>query len=357
MASIKRQDLSQEQTKEDNEELFVHREIIVDPGQEPMRLDKFVTNRLEKVSRNRVQNAITVGAVIVNDKTVKSNYKIRPNDVVKVVMATEPEMDYEIKAQYVPFEVIYEDEAVLVINKPSGVVVHPGIGNKDNTLVNGLMYHFQQHPLPVLEGNSPDRPGLVHRLDKDTSGIMVIAKTDLAMQHLAKQFFDHSIERKYHALVWGNWEESEGTVDANIGRHPTSRLLQHVFPEGEEGKHAVTHFKVLKDYYYVSLVECQLETGRTHQIRVHMNYLSHPVFNDKRYGGDAIRKGTVYTKYKQFVQNCFKLCERQTLHAKSLGFIHPATGENMFFESDLPPDFQAVLDKWNQYYEIKVEKN
>ena len=351
MGDLNKNDIPSETT----EELFVHHEIKVDKGQEAMRIDKFVTNRLEKISRNRVQNAILAGAVLVNEKPIKSNYKIRPLDIIKVVLATPPDFDREIKAQYVPFEIIYEDESVLVINKPSGLVVHPGIGNKDKTLVNGLMYHYQQATLPILEGNRPDRPGLVHRLDKETSGIMVIAKTDLAMTHLAKQFFYHTIERKYHALVWGGWEETEGTIDANIGRHPTDRVLQHVFPEGEEGKHAVTHYKVLKDYYYVSLVECQLETGRTHQIRVHMNYLGHAVFNDARYKGDRIRKGTVYSKYKQFVNNCFDLCPRQTLHAKSLGFIHPVTEEYMFFESELPEDFKAVIEKWNQYYEVKVE--
>ncbi|MEL6390163.1 MAG: RluA family pseudouridine synthase [Bacteroidota bacterium] len=352
MTSIKRELISED----DREDLHVHHHIIVDKGQQPLRIDKFLTNRLEKVSRNRVQVAMNAGAVLVNEKVVKSNYKVRPQDEIKVVLARDPEDRHDVIPQDIPLDILYEDDDVLVLQKPSGMVVHPGVGNRDGTLVNALRYHFNQRKLPVLKGNDRDRPGLVHRLDKDTSGVMVIAKTDHAMTHLAKQFFYHTIERKYRAIVWGGWESASGTIDAHIGRHPTERLLQHVYADGDDGKHAITHYKVLRDFYYVSLIECQLETGRTHQIRVHMNYMNHPVFNDQRYGGDSIRKGTVYAKYKQFVHNCFQVCPRQALHAQSLRFVHPSTGEEMYFETDLPPDMDALLAKWENYFDNKISK-
>ncbi len=346
MTDIKREILG-------DKDLNVHHHIIVDRGQEPIRIDKFLMSRLEKVSRNRVQKAIELKSVLVNGKAVKSNYKIRPNDEIKIMMMGEPRERQEVQPEDIPLDIVYEDDAVMVINKPAGLVVHPGVGNFTGTLVNALAYYFQEHVLPLLPNNAPDRPGLVHRLDKDTTGLMVIAKTEAAMTHLARQFFNHSIDRTYQALVWGGWEEKEGTIDANIGRHPTDRMQQHVFKDGEEGKRAVTHYKVLRDYFYVSLVECRLETGRTHQIRVHMASKGHPVFNDSRYAGDRIRKGTVYSKYKQFVHNCFAICPRQALHAKSLGFVHPTTQERMLFENDLPQDISALLQKWESYFESR----
>lgn len=346
-------DVNKDADKED--ELHVHHHIKVDGKQEPMRIDKFLLSKLEKISRNRIQKGIQRDAVLVNDKPVKSNYKIRPHDDIKILLSGEPSGPHEVLPEEIPIDIVYEDEAILIINKQHSLVVHPGVGNFTGTLVNGLAHHFQEHVLPLLPNNSPDRPGLVHRLDKDTTGLMVIAKTEQAMTHLAKQFFDHSIERSYQALLWGGWDESEGTIDANIGRHPTDRLQQYVFKEGDgdQGKRAVTHYKVLKDYYYVSLVECRLETGRTHQIRVHMASLGHPVFSDSRYGGDRIRKGTIYSKYKQFVQNCFDICPRQALHAKSLGFIHPVSGEKVYFENELPDDIQGLLNKWEAYFNTR----
>ncbi len=347
MTAIKKEDLNGQ------DDYYEHYHISVDPGQEQLRIDKYLMNRLEKVSRNRLQQAIKAGAIKVNDKNVKSNYKVRPKDEIKVILPSDPNAVGEVIPENIPLDIVYEDESLMVINKQAGLVVHPGTGNRSGTLVNALMHHYQHTELPVMPSNSPDRPGLVHRLDKDTTGLMVIAKTEFAMSHLAAQFFDHSIERRYQAIVWGGFDESGGTVTGHIGRHPTDRMRMHTYPEGETGKHAVTHYKVLRDYFYVSLIECQLETGRTHQIRVHMNYLNHPVFNDNRYEGDRIRKGTVYTKYKQFVENCFTLCPRQALHAKVLGFIHPETEEKMLFESELPQDMQDVLAKWEAYYESR----
>lgn len=336
-----------------NDEYFIQHEIVVDPGQEQLRIDKYLMSRLEKVSRNRVQDGIKNGAVLVNDKEIKSNYKVRPNDIIKVVMPRNPDGPTDVIPEDIPLNIVHEDEDIMIINKPAGLVVHPGVGNYTGTLVNGLMHHFKEKVLPVMPSNSNDRPGLVHRLDKDTTGLMVIAKTEYAMTHLAKQFFDHSIERSYQAIVWSGFEHERGTVRGHIGRHPTDRTKMYVYEEGEEGKHAVTHFSVLQDFYYVSLIECRLETGRTHQIRVHMNHIGHPVFNDSRYGGNSIRKGTVYTKYKQFVENCFALCPRQALHAKSLGFIHPRTGEKVYYESELPSDMTAAIEKWHGYFDTR----
>ncbi len=339
-----------------DQEYYDHQEFIADGGQELLRIDKFLMNRLESVSRNRLQSAIKAGAVSVNDKNVKPNYRIRPNDVIKVILPKGSDNPDHIIPEDIPLDIVYEDDHIMVINKAAGLVVHPGTGNQTGTLVNALAHHFKEHVLPVMPSNSPDRPGLVHRLDKDTTGLMVIAKTEPAMTHLAKQFFDHSIERSYHSIVWSGFDKEEGTIEGHIGRHPTERLKMHVFEEGEEGKHAVSHYRVIHDYYYVSLIECRLETGRTHQIRVHMNHIGHPVFNDDRYGGDRIRKGTVYSKYKRFVENCFDLCPRQALHAKSLGFVHPHTGEQMQFSSELPEDISAALEKWRQYFETKGGK-
>lgn len=344
MTAIKKEDL------ENQDDWYEHYRIEVDRGQEALRIDKFLMARLEKVSRNRVQNAIKAGAVLVNDKETRSNYKIRPSDLIRIVLPRDPDYSGEVIAEDIPLEVVYEDDDLMVINKPCGLVVHPGIGNYTGTLVNALAYYFRNRDLPLMPGNQLDRPGIVHRIDKETSGLLLIAKSEYAMNHLAKQFFKHSIERSYYAIVWGNFDEPGGTIDQFIGRHPTDRLKMHVFEEAESGKNAVTHYKVLQDLYYVSLVECRLETGRTHQIRVHMSYLGHPVFNDNRYGGDRVVKGTIYSKYKKFVDNCFELCPRQALHARSLGFIHPATEKPMYFEADLPEDMASCLQKWEGYF-------
>lgn len=341
---------------ETSDELFEHQRIIADPKQSPIRIDKFLMDRLLRVSRNRVQNAIKIGSILVNDKEVKSNYKIRPADIITVVLPTNPNDEHTLLPENIPLDVVYEDADLMIINKPAGLVVHPGVGNYSGTLVNALLYYMQSNSdLPLLEGNRDDRPGLVHRIDKDTSGLILIAKTDFAMTHLAKQFFDHTIDREYVAMVWGNIEQDSGTITGNIGRNEKDRLIMSVFPDGDQGKHAVTHYEVLERLYYVTLVKCKLETGRTHQIRVHLKYLGHTLFNDERYGGDRALKGTIYTKYKQFVENCFKMLPRQALHARSLGFVHPSTGERMYFESDLPEDFTSCLDKWRGYIQTRKE--
>ena len=338
-----------------SEELFESYRIKVDPGQAKLRLDKYLFSRMEKVSRNIIQNGIAEGMVLVNGEEVKSNYKVRPDDIITVYSSGFNPEDFELKAEDIPLDIRYEDDYLMVIYKPAGLVVHPGVGNRSGTLVNGLLHYISQKELPVMEGNEPDRPCLVHRIDKDTSGLMVVAKSEKAMTGLAKQFFDHSIDREYQALVWGAPEPESGTIDAHLGRHLTDRLKQAVFPDGKHGKHAVTHYDVLEDLYYVSLVRCKLETGRTHQIRVHFAHKGHPLFNDSKYGGDKIMKGTVFTRYKQFVQNCFELISRHALHAKSIGFTHPITGERMHFESEFPDDLQAVLDKWRHY--VKQQKS
>ncbi|GJM34622.1 MAG: pseudouridine synthase [Saprospiraceae bacterium] len=342
-------DLNPEEQEDDNSEddYFEHQEIVIDGKQSPIRLDKFLMDRLMKISRNRVQNAIRAGSIKVNGKEVKPNFRIKPRHVVEITLPRPPGSDTPLLAENIPLDIRYEDDDLIVVHKPTGMVVHPGPGHDSGTLVNALAYYLQD--LPVLDGNTRDRLGLVHRIDKDTSGLLLIAKTDYAMTHLAKQFFDHSIDRTYYALVWGDPEEDQGTVDMNVGRHPRMRQMQTTFPEGEAGKRAVTHYQVLERLYYVSLVKCKLETGRTHQIRVHMKHLGHPLFNDARYGGDKIVKGTVFSKFKQFVENNFKLMPRQALHAKSIGFVHPTTGEKMFFDSELPTDFQDVLERWRSY--------
>ena len=334
-----------------NEDLYEQVLIDVDPGQEPLRIDKFIMGRMERVTRNKVQIAIRAGTVLVNDKKVKPNHKVKPLDRLRILLPKLEDSEQKVLPENIPLEIIYEDEYLLVVNKSSGMVVHPGHGNKNGTLVNALTYHLQRDDIPILPGNTHDRPGLVHRLDMDTSGLMVIAKTDYAMSHLAQQFFDHNIERTYHALVWGNFDEPKGVIDEFIGRDMRNRTVRSVHPDDADGaKSATTHYEVLEDMYYVSLIKCKLETGRTHQIRVHMKYKNHPVFCDAKYGGNRVVKGTVYTKYKKFVENCFKICPRQALHAKSLGFIHPKTEEKMFFESELPDDMSNLLEKWRSYF-------
>lgn len=334
-----------EQLSENEEDLYEHHHIIVDAGQELLRIDKFLMDRLPNVTRNKVQAGIKDGFVKVNGKDVKPNYKVHPEDEISV-MLPEPPRDEELVAEDIPLNIVLEDEHLLVVNKPAGMVVHPAYQNWSGTLVNALAFHFQN--LPEMKGND-GRPGLVHRIDKDTSGLLVIAKTEQAMNGLAKQFFDHSIERTYYALAWGVPEEPKGTIDVNVGRSLKDRRITMAFPDGDFGKHAVTHYEVLEDLRYVSLLKCNLETGRTHQIRAHMRYVGHPLFNDSTYGGNEIVKGTVFTKYKQFVQNCFKLLPRQALHAKTLGFIHPITKKNVFVDSELPEDFASVLEKWKHY--------
>lgn len=329
----------------EQQELYEHFRIDVDKGQGLVRIDKFITSKLESISRSRVQSAADAGNILVNGSAVKSSYKVKPLDSISIVMAYPPRQ-VEIIPQDIPINIVYEDDDLVVVNKEAGMVVHPGHGNYSGTLVNALMYHLRDVPL-FKSGDV--RPGLVHRIDKNTSGILVIAKTEFAMNHLARQFFERTTKRRYVALVWGDMEEDEGTVDAHIGRSPRDRMKMHVFPEGNDGKHAITHWKVIERLGYVTLVECRLETGRTHQIRVHMEYIRHPIFNDDRYGGDSIVKGTTFTKYKQFIQNCFSICPRHALHAKSLGFIHPTTGQEMFFESDIPDDMVQVIERWKTY--------
>lgn len=322
-------------------------EIVVDRKQEPMRIDKFLMNRLEKVSRSKIQSAIKSGEITVDGETVKPNAILKPEQTIQLTIPRSP-FNQGLKKEEIPLDIVYEDDHVLVINKQAGLVVHPAHGNWTGTLVNGLA-HYLGTDLPVSPGDSQDRIGLVHRLDKDTSGIMVIAKSPEAMVHLSEQFANRTIERRYWAMVWGEPEPESGRIEGNIGRNPNNRLQMTVFTESEDGKYAATNYKVIKPLYYVSLIECKLETGRTHQIRVHMKHIGHPLFNDARYGGDSILKGTVFNKYKQFVQNAFDLLPRQALHAKTLGFIHPITQEYMKFDSELPTDFQECLDKWENY--------
>lgn len=336
--------------KEENDELYVHHRFIAEKGQKPLRVDKFLFNFLQDTSRNRIQKAADAGTILVNGTAVKSNYKVKPGDAVEVVLA-EPPREYEIVPENIPLDVIHRDEHVMVINKNPGMVCHPGHGNYSGTLVHALA--FMAHELPT--GNGEDRPGLVHRLDKNTSGIMVVANSEFALSHLAKQFFDRTTRREYVAIVWGNVAEDQGTIEGHIGRSRRDRLQMEVFPDGSEGKHAITHYKVLQRFGYVTVVSCRLETGRTHQIRAHMKYLGHPLFNDDRYGGDKILKGTTFTKYKQFIDNCFKACPRHALHAKSLGFTHPATGEWLFFDSDVPDDMQEVIRKFEIYTKSTID--
>lgn len=325
------------------DELFEHHRFLASKGQEPLRVDKFLLNFIEYATRNKIQQAARNGHIWVNGHIVKQNYRVKAGDEVKVLFAHPPH-EFLLVPEDIPLDIVYEDSSLLVVNKSAGMVVHPGHGNYSGTLVNALMHHIKD--LPV---NGEQRPGLVHRIDKDTSGLLVIAKTDTAMAHLAGQFFDKTTEREYVALVWGNVEADSGTIEGHIARNPKNRLQMQVFPEGDEGKEAVTHYSVLERLGYVTLVSCKLETGRTHQIRVHMKYIGHTLFNDDRYGGDAILKGTTFTKYKQFVDNAFKILPRQALHAKTLGFVHPVTGKMMRFDSEIPADMAECIDKWRHY--------
>lgn len=342
-------------TADESEELglFEHFSLTADKGQSLLRVDKFLTNRLESVSRNRVQNAAEAGTILVNGQPVKSNYKVKPLDVVSVVMPHPPH-ELKIIPEDIPLDILYEDDDVLVVNKAAGMVVHPGVGNDSGTLVNALTYHLMDLPL-FKTGDI--RAGLVHRIDKDTSGVLVTAKTELAHVRLAKQFFDHTINRLYTALVWGVPNPKEGTITGHIGRSLRDRVRMQIFPDGEQGKHAVTHYRVVEELGYVSLVECKLETGRTHQIRAHMEYIGHPLFSDGRYGGGEILRGTTFSKYRQFVQNCFELLPRQALHAKVLGFTHPITEKEMYFEAPFPADMEAVVEKWRRYVEGRAMEN
>lgn len=327
----------------DNDELYEHYRFIANEGQAPLRVDKFLMNFIENATRNKIQQAAKAGNILVNEISVKANYKVKPKDEVKVVLAYPPHENLLV-AENLPLNIVYEDQDVIVVNKSPGMVVHPGHGNYSGTLVNGLIHHIENLP-----NNSSDRPGLVHRIDKDTSGLLVVAKTEYAMAHLSKQFFDKTTERLYYALVWGSVEEDKGTIKGNIGRSLKDRMQMSVFPDGEYGKPAVTHYEVIERFTYVTLVKCRLETGRTHQIRAHFKYIGHTLFNDERYGGNQILKGTTFSKYKQFVDNCFKELPRQALHAKTLGFVHPSSGKYLEFNSELPVDIQNCIEKWRRY--------
>lgn len=333
---------------EDDEEqqLYEHFRIVVDKGQEPLRVDKYMFERLKHSSRNRIQKAADAGFVHVNDQPVKSNYKVRPLDVI-TLMLDAPQHDHTIEAEDIPLDIVYEDSDLMVVNKAPGMVVHPGAGNFHGTLINAVAWHLKD--LSSFDANDP-AVGLVHRIDKDTSGLLVIAKTPVAKTKLGLQFFNKTTHRSYNALVWGNFNEEEGRIEGNIGRDPRDRLRMNVFPpDSEIGKSAVTHYRILERFGYVTLVECILETGRTHQIRAHMKHIGHPLFGDERYGGTEILRGQRSSTYKAFIQNCFKVCNRQALHAKTLGFVHPTTGRQMDFTSDLPNDMQQLLDKWSIY--------
>ncbi|MDG1502678.1 MAG: RluA family pseudouridine synthase [Ulvibacter sp.] len=330
----------------ERDDLYEHFRFVADKGQAPLRVDKYLMNKVENATRNRIQKSAKDGNIFVNDIIVKSNYKVKANDVVTVLFE-HPPYEMLLTPEDLPIDIVYEDDALLVVNKAAGMVVHPGHGNYSGTLINALAFHFDNLP-----NNSSDRPGLVHRIDKDTTGLLVVAKTEEAMAHLSKQFFNKTTEREYVAIAWGAMKEEHGTIEGHIGRHPKNRLQNTVYldPDDlEKGKPAITHYKVLEHLGYVTLVSCKLETGRTHQIRVHMKHIGHTLFNDERYGGNAILKGTTFSKYKQFVDNCFKLLPRQALHAKTLGFIHPTTNEFMRFEAPIPEDMEACLYKWRNY--------
>lgn len=333
--------------QENSDELYERFSLTVDKGQEPLRIDKFLMQRIEGATRNKLQQAINLGMVLVNGKEIRPNYKIKPQDSIVVYSDMHPD-ETDVVPEQINLNIFYEDDDLLIINKPAGMVVHPGSGNYSGTLLNGVAWYLQQKNPHLTEDVLP-RFGLVHRIDKNTSGLLVLAKTDNAMRQLAKQFYDHSIKRQYVALVWGDVEKDSGTIIAHVGRHQRFRKLFEAYPEGDHGKEAITHYRVKERFGYVTLVECVLETGRTHQIRVHMKHIGHPLFNDDFYGGDKIVKGTVFSKYKQFVDNCFAICPRQALHAKTLGFIHPATHEEVFFDTELPEDIHNVIEKWRGY--------
>ncbi|MDA0177230.1 MULTISPECIES: RluA family pseudouridine synthase [Mesoflavibacter] len=338
-------DYTPELPEEDNDDLYEHYSFTADKGQSPLRIDKWLMNKVENATRNKIQDAAKNGSIFVNGTPVKSNYKVKPNDQIRVLFQHPPHENLLV-AEDIPLDIVYEDDQLLVVNKPAGMVVHPGHGNYSGTLINALIFHFDNLP-----NNSSERPGLVHRIDKDTSGLLVVAKTEHAMAHLTAQFKAKTSEREYVAIVWGNLEEDQGTIEGNIGRHPKNRLQNTVFldDEADKGKPAVTHYKVLERLGYVTLVSCKLETGRTHQIRVHMKHIGHTLFNDERYGGNLILKGTTFTKYKQFVENCFKVLPRQALHAKTLGFMHPTKNEFMSFDTPIPQDMQDCIEKWKGY--------
>jgi 23S rRNA pseudouridine1911/1915/1917 synthase len=329
----------------DQQELFEHFRFKSEPGQSLIRIDKFLSSRLENTSRTRIQNAANAGNILVNDKPVKPNYRVKPNDIVQVVLPNPPR-EIELVPENIPINIIHEDDDVIVVNKNAGMVVHPAYGNYTGTLVNALMWHFRD--LPMFQSGEL-RPGLVHRIDKNTSGILVIAKNELALNRLSRQFYDRTTGRRYIALVWGTPDPPEGTISGNVGRNIRDRKIMQVFPDGSQGKPAITHYSVIEDYGYVSLVECRLETGRTHQIRVHFSHIKHPLFNDEEYGGEKILRGTTFARYQQFVRNCFTILPRQALHAKSLSFDHPVTGKRLSFDSELPDDMQKVIEKWRNY--------
>lgn len=332
-------------TSDTGQELWEHYRFMAEKGQTLLRVDKFLVAHIDNTSRNRIQQAADAGCIIVNGKPVKSNYRVKPFDVVSLVM-DRPRYELEIIPEDIPLDIVYEDDQLLVVNKPAGLVVHPGHGNYSGTLVNALAYHFRDNPDYDV---SDPRLGLVHRIDKDTSGLLVVAKTPDAKTYLGRQFFNKTTHRQYVALVWGKFEEPGGTIEGNIGRNPKDRLQMTVFPDGDQGKHAVTHYRVIENLSHVALVECQLETGRTHQIRVHMRHIGHPLFSDERYGGDKPLRGIATAKYMQFVQNCFKICPRQALHAKTLGFVHPTTRQQMDFSCEIPADMTALIKKWEDY--------
>lgn len=330
---------------EEQEDLFEHFRYVADKGQGLLRVDKFLFHKMEGTSRSKIQAAADSGCIFVNEKPVKSNYKVKPDDLV-VVKLSYPRRELALVPEDIPLDIVYEDEQVIVVNKKPGMVVHPGHGNYTGTLLNALAWYFKD--LELFQGKDT-RAGLVHRIDKNTSGLLVVAKSEHAKTHLGKQFFDKTTHRIYHALVWGRPNEESGTIVGNIGRNPKDRTVMYVFKDENIGKHAITHYKLLEDFSYISLLECKLETGRTHQIRIHMKSIGHPLFNDSDYGGDLILKGTTFTKYKQFVHNCFKVLPRQALHAKELGFEHPTTGKWMHFKSDTPEDMTEVMRKWRIY--------
>jgi 23S rRNA pseudouridine1911/1915/1917 synthase len=338
----------------ESDSLYEKLSLVIDKGQEPLRIDKFLMARIEGATRNKIQQAIENELVLVNEKTVKNNYKVKGGDKLIIFDSNAPESS-EIIPQNIPLDIIYEDDDLFIVNKAVGMVAHPGSGNPDGTLINAVAWHLKEN-CPGIDENELPRYGLVHRIDKNTSGLIVMAKSQKAMSDLAKQFFNHTVHRRYVALVWGNFDEDEGTITGHVGRHQRFRKLFTTYPDGEHGKEAITHYKVLERFNYVTMVECRLETGRTHQIRVHMQYIGHPLFNDDFYGGDRIVKGTVYSKYKQFVDNCFKICPRQALHAKELGFIHPTTRKQMLFTSELPADMQELIDKWRKYSQFRNEE-
>lgn len=355
MAGTYRMENNLQELQEPGDELYERLHLVIDKGQELLRIDKFLSARMSGVSRNKIQHAIENGMVTVNGKTVKSNYKIRPGEEIFLYSEKETSGE-EIIPEELPLDIFYEDDSILLINKPAGMVVHPGSGNPSGTLINGVAWHLKKFNAALNEEELP-RFGLVHRIDKNTSGLLVLSKTPGAVASLAKQFFNHTISRRYTALVWGNVEKDAGTIIAHIGRHKRFRKQFDAYPEGDYGKEAITHYEVIERMGYVTLVSCRLETGRTHQIRVHMKHIGHPLFNDELYGGDSIRKGTVYARYKQFVENCFRICPRHALHARSLGFIHPASKKEVFFEAPLPADMQELLEKWRAYSKQRVNLN